>query len=91
MTKLYIVVACVAALAVPSWARAADPTADTDLSATGSVVERRATEGHYLPLTLAPTVGGSAAVAAGYGGYDSARGTAAMISYAEVRVWGPIA
>ena len=94
MTKQHIAVACGVAAALAAPARAADPTTpslDGDPAVAEPAVVRRGAEGHYLPLTLAPTVGASAAVATGYGGYDGARGTAVMVSYAEVRVWGPIA
>lgn len=47
--------------------------------------------GSFLPLSLTPTVGAAAAQAAGYAGYDSANEAAAMTSFAEVRVYGPLA
>jgi len=53
-------------------------------------VSRAAADGAFLPLTLTPRVGGTAAVAASYAGYDSARG-AVMESYGEVTLWGPLA
>src|SRR4051812_38343912 len=53
-------------------------------------VERASAAGTFLPLTHAPALG-SAASAAGAGGYDSARGTALLEAFAEARLWGPIA
>ncbi len=72
-------------------ARADEPVADLAAEQTETIVERSAADGQYLPLTLAPSVGSVAAVATGYGGYDAARSSAVMVTYADVHVWGPIA
>lgn len=48
-------------------------------------------EGALLPSTLAPRVGATAALAFGFGGYDSARSSPIGSATAEVRVWGPFA
>jgi len=47
--------------------------------------------GAFLPLTLAPSVGGTAATVVGYGGYDSSRPAAVSSAIAEVALWGPLA
>jgi hypothetical protein len=47
--------------------------------------------GSFLPLSLSPRVGGVAAEAAGYGGYDSAESAGVMSSFAEARIYGPLA
>lgn len=60
----------------PSWSRSA---------ATAAAA------GAFLPWTLSARVGESSAQAAGFGGYDAARGSARFESYAEARVWGPLA
>jgi hypothetical protein len=95
-----VVVACaavaLASAARPAWGEPVLPTLDSD--ATGGPedatrpppVERAAAEGALLPFTLAPRVGSTAAVVATYGGYDGARG-AVMESWADVRLWGPLA
>ena len=77
-------------------ARGESPTVDHDASDTVEELERpapvsrAAADGAFLPLTMTARVGGTAAVAATYGGYDSARG-AVMESYGEVTLWGPLA
>ena len=48
-------------------------------------------EGALLPSTLAPRVGGTSALAFGFGGYDGARSAPIGVATAEVRVWGPFA
>jgi len=53
--------------------------------------QRAMAAGAYLPLALSPTVGDVAAVGAGFGGYDAARGSAVMQSFVEVRLWGRLA
>jgi hypothetical protein len=72
-------------------ARAGEPVADLIAEPAETVVERGAAGGQYLALTLAPSVGAVAAVATGYGGYDAARSSAVMVTYADAHVWGPIA
>jgi hypothetical protein len=48
-------------------------------------------EGAFLPLTLLPSVGPARAQGSVMGGYDSARSSPRMESYAEARIFGPIA
>jgi len=93
MTIRFIAITIAGAIAATGIgsARADEPVADLAAEATETVVARSAADGQYLPLTLAPSVGAVGAVAAGYGGYDAARGSAVMVSYADVRVWGPLA
>jgi hypothetical protein len=54
-------------------------------------VEQTTERGAYLPLTLTPSVGTSAALVGSYGGYDSAARAAVFNSFAELRVYGPFA
>lgn len=54
-------------------------------------VQESTRAGAFLPLTLTPSVGPSRAFAAGFGGYDTALGAARIESFAEARVYGPIA
>ena len=56
-----------------------------------STVERANRAGAFLPLTLFPNVGDTAALGAGYAGYDSARNGARLQSFAEARLYGPLA
>lgn len=82
--------------AAPAKGEPVSPTVDHEARDTveelerPSPISRAAADGAFLPLTLTPRVGGTAAVAASYGGYDSARG-AVMESYGEVTLWGPLA
>jgi hypothetical protein len=50
-----------------------------------------ARDGAFLPSTLAPCVGATAALASAFGGYDGARQAPIASATAEVRVWGPLA
>lgn len=50
-----------------------------------------AVAGAFLPLTLAPSVPAQTGQIASVAGYDGARGSAAMETHAELRVWGPLA
>ncbi len=87
-----VALACALAAGGLAPARAADNADDgSPTDGAETPVARSVRDGSYLPLTLSPTVGAAAALAAGYGGYDGARGVAVMVSYAEVRVWGPFA
>jgi len=54
-------------------------------------VEYATRTGQFLPLTLAPNVGSHRALAAGFGGYDSAPRQPRVESFAEARVYGPFA
>jgi len=85
--KRFMSIAVAGALAVTGLATARadehEPAADLTAEQTDTPVERSAAAGQYLPLTLAPAVGSVGAVAAGYGGYDAARDSAVMVSYAE--------
>lgn len=82
--------------APPAKGEPVSPTVDHDAGDTveeperPAPVSRAAADGEFLPLTLTARVGATAAVAASYGGYDSARG-AVMESYGEVTLWGPLA
>jgi hypothetical protein len=77
-------------------ALAETPTVDRDAidqvddAVTTPPARRAVADGGLLPFTLTPRVGSTAAVAASYGGYDSARG-AVSESHAEVQLWGPLA
>jgi hypothetical protein len=56
-----------------------------------STVQQAGRDGSFLPLTLAPSVGPMAAHAAALGGYNGAERAGAMQSFAEARVYGPLA
>jgi hypothetical protein len=90
MPRLFIAIACALAATGIGAARADEPAADLVAGPLPTAVERSAADGQYLPLTLAPTAGPTA-VAASQAGYDGARGAAVMTTYADVRVWGPLA
>jgi hypothetical protein len=80
-------------VATPAAAQTSPPVAESDAPEAPlapSAVVRAAEAGQFLPLTYAPTVGETAAVASGYAGYDGSLG-AVMESHAEVWLWGPIA
>jgi hypothetical protein len=64
------------------------PTPPATLSQS---VERATEAGAYLPLTLSPEVGKTAALGDVSGGYDSAAAAPRFLSFAEVRVYGPFA
>jgi hypothetical protein len=95
-----IAVACAAAALAskgrPARGQTFPPTVDRDAvdegedAATSPPVERAAAGGEFLPFTLAPRVGATAAVVTSTGGYDSVRGPI-MASFAEVWIWGPLA
>jgi hypothetical protein len=80
--------------ATPAAGQTPAPVAESDAPETAplgpSAVARAGASGQFLPLTYAPTVGETSAVASGYAGWDGALG-AVMESHAEVRVWGPVA
>jgi len=97
--RLLTIAACAGVLAVsgsPAKGESLSPTVDHEGRDTVEELERpapvsrAAADGAFLPMTLTPRVGGTAAVAASYGGYDSARG-AVMESYGEVTLWGLLA
>jgi hypothetical protein len=69
----------------------AEDRADAPPSSAASRVERASRAGAFLPLTLFPNVGDASAIAAGYAGYDSARDSARLQSFAEARLFGPLA
>lgn len=78
---------------LPAQAHAA-PQAEAGTERVGTwsaAVERAASDGVYLPVSLTPSVGPSTAQAAVYGGYNSAADAAALHSFAEARVYGPLA
>jgi hypothetical protein len=54
-------------------------------------VERATEAGAYLPLSLFPEVGKTAALGAVSGGYDSAAEAPQFASFAEARIYGPFA
>lgn len=57
-----------------------------------TTVQRTSRSGGFLPLTLFPNVGDDArAIGAGYAGYDGARDSARLQSFAEARIYGPLA
>jgi len=56
-----------------------------------SRVQRATEQGSFLPLTLPPSVSRASAVAAGYGGYDSAGSAARLESFAEAHIYGRFA
>lgn len=66
----------------------AEKTAPT--AAWSQSVERATEAGAYLPLSLFPEVGKTAALGAVSGGYDSASEAPQFISFAEARVYGPL-
>ena len=79
-----------AALLAPRSGAAQDRTEPTP--SDESTVQRASRSGAFLPLTLFPNVGDDArAIAAGYAGYDSARDSARLLSFAEARLYGPLA
>lgn len=90
---------CLASLcALSVWASAslahAQTSPDADAPAPASVsesVQRANDGGGYLPLSLSPRVEASRVLAAGFGGYDSAKKSAAMRSFAEARVYRTLA
>lgn len=94
-------VASVVALSVAAAGRAAaaasgEDDVGTEVSAPDARApanDRAADAGAYLPLSLSPQVGagGVAASAIGHAGYDAARKSAVSTTFAEVRVWGPLA
>ena len=81
-----VVLACVSFAARASAEGPSTVQGDAD-TATQTAVRA----GSFLPLTLAPTVGNTAATVTGYGGYDSSRPSAVSGAIAEVRLWGPLA
>jgi hypothetical protein len=59
--------------------------------ATPPEISTAARDGLFLPSTLAPSVGSTAAFASAFGGYDGARRAPIASATAEVRIWGPLA
>lgn len=70
---------------------AAQDRSDASPPSSDSSVERATRAGAFLPLTLLPNVGATAALGAGYVGYDGARKGARLQSFAEARLYGPLA
>lgn len=73
-----------------SIARAQESQVETSMTPPPAVTTG-VRDGLFLPSLLSPRVGAVPAHASGFGGYDSARGTAIANVTAEVRIWGPIA
>jgi hypothetical protein len=71
-------------------AQAEEPDAEVR-STPPPELETAVREGALLPSTLTPRVGGNAALAFGFAGYDGARSAPIGSATAEVRVWGPFA
>lgn len=72
-------------------ASAAQDRREAPLPSPESSVQRASRAGAFLPLTLFPNAGEAAAIAAGYAGYDGAREGARLHSFAEVRLYRPVA
>ena len=81
---------CAVTLLLPKLSRAEQELTDPSPSMS-SQVQESARLGAFLPLTLTPSVGPSRALAAGFGGYDTALGAARIESFAEARVFGKVA
>ena len=85
-------VAALVCLAVaPAYAQSSGEASASAHRSWSDSVRGAAANGSFLPLSLTPSVGAVAAQAAGYGGYDSADGAAVMTSFAEARIYGPLA
>src|SRR6478735_3283323 len=86
---------CAWALASSLLSRPAWSQTQVDVrSETGTwseAVSRATDEGAYLPLSLMPNAGTTAALASGATGYDSVSQRAVFRSFAEARVFGPLA
>lgn len=78
------------ALAFSSAAFAQERAEESEPSFSSRVQEATRV-GNFLPLTLTPTVSRVHALAAGYGGYDSAQSGARLESFAEAHIYGPFA
>jgi hypothetical protein len=87
---------CWSALSLVGWlvaprAALADSDSSGDSHPRQANVETSASQGRFLSLTHAATVGPQPAFAAASGGYDGARSAALFEATVEARVWGPIA
>lgn len=84
-------ISAVLALLSVSTARTALASDVETPQATEDVVQRAVRDGAMLPMTLLPNVGDASAIAAGYSGYDGARRSARLQTFAEARLFGPLA
>jgi hypothetical protein len=67
------------------------PLVDAPLAPPQNPVQSATSGGNFLPLTLPADVGRTHAFAFAYGGYDSAAQNARLVSFAEARLYGPLA
>jgi len=77
-------------VALPALATAEGETEQPEPSMTRSV-QTATQSGQFLPLALSPSVGPNRALASGFGGYDNAALAPRFESFAEARVYGPLA
>jgi hypothetical protein len=75
----------------PAYAQSSGETSERARGSWSDSVRGAVESGSFLPLSLTPRVGAVAAQAAGYGGYDSAENAGVMTSFAEARIYGPLA
>jgi hypothetical protein len=85
------VAALIALGAAPSRAEEREQDGESPTSSWSDAVQQASLAGGFLPLSLAPSVGQSAALSSGTAGYDSAKGAPSFESFAEARVFGPFA
>src|SRR5438128_88735 len=78
------------AIATAARAQSEEPELDRPIVAPPQI-QTAVREGALLPITLAPRVGATGALAFGFAGYDGARSSPIGGATAEVRVWGPFA
>ena len=67
------------------------PQVDTTAATPSNPVQTATSSGDFLPLTLPADVGRTHVFAFAYGGYDSAAQNARLVSFAEARIYGPLA
>src|SRR3954470_10242349 len=77
-------------ICAPSVAQAREYEIDKPMAPPPEIADA-VRDGALLASTLTPRVGGTAALAVGFAGYDRARSAPIGNATAEVRVWGPFA
>lgn len=85
-----VAIALILGRAAMAQAQELEPEAEVRLSSAPEITTA-VRDGALLPSTLTPRVGGNAALAFGFAGYDGARSAPIGSATAEVRVWGPFA
>lgn len=76
-------------VALPRPARAEQP--DVPARPAADPVRDATSAGGFVPLTVLASVDRARGFVMGFGGYDSATRTGRLVSFAEARVWGPLA